>query len=123
MTPARPHDIQSIDTFLDGFAGIAPAGLLLERHGIIFVTPQRKNMKTKFPNSLLKFCKRVRKRIETAGSHLTKRFKTDQIRAHDLWHFQHRLIRKILAHTVDTISNFRLQYFKIYVTCCFTLLI
>ncbi len=80
-------------------------------------------MKTKFPNSLLKFCKRVRKRIETAGSHLTKRFKTDQIRAHDLWHFQHRLIRKILAHTVDTISNFRLQYFKIYVTCCFTLLI
>jgi hypothetical protein len=50
VLPARPHDIQSIDTLLEGFEGIAPAGkgfidayrhsLLLERHGILVVTPQ-----------------------------------------------------------------------------------
>lgn len=108
--PARPRDIQSTDTLPDGFKGIAPAdkgfidacrhSLLTERHEILIVTPPGKNMKTNLPEPLVKFCKRIRKRIETVGSHLTRRFKTDQIRAHDLWHFQHRLIRKILAHTV-----------------------
>jgi hypothetical protein len=115
LLPARPHDIQSIDTLLDGFEGIAPAdkgfidayrhSLLLKRHGILVVTPQRKNMKTQLPEPLLQFCRRIRKRIETVGSHLTRRFKIDQIRVHDLWHFQHRLIRKILAHTVCVFLN------------------
>lgn len=115
LLPARPHDIQSIDILLEEFEGAAPAdkgfidenrqSLLLERHGILVVTPPRKNMKTKLPESLLKFCRRIRKRIETVGSHLTERFKIDHIRVHDLWHFQHRLIRKILAHTVCVFIN------------------
>jgi hypothetical protein len=115
LLPARPHDIQNIDTLLDGFQGIAPAdkgfldackhSLLLERHNILVVTPPRKNMKATLPEPLLRFCKRIRKRIETVGSHLTKHFKIDQIRVHDLWHFQHRLIRKILAHTVCVFLN------------------
>ncbi|MGX9728390.1 MAG: transposase [Candidatus Electronema sp. VV] len=83
-----------------GFIDERRQSLLLERHGIFVVTPPRKNMKTTLPESLLKFCRRIRKRIETVGSHLTERFKIDHIRVHDLWHFQHRLIRKILAHTV-----------------------
>ncbi|CAK8712339.1 Transposase DDE domain-containing protein [Candidatus Electronema aureum] len=115
LLPARPHDIQSIDILLEEFEGAAPAdkgfiderrqSLLLERHGILVVTPPRKNMKTTPPESLLQFCRRIRKRIETVGSHLTERFKIDQIRVHDLWHFQHRLIRKILAHTVCVFLN------------------
>lgn len=115
LLPARPHDIQSIDTLLEGFQGIAPAdkgfidayrhSFLLERHKILVVTPQRKNMKSTLPAPLVQFCKRIRKRIETVGSHLTERFKIDQIRVHDLWHFQHRLIRKILAHTVCVFLN------------------
>ncbi len=115
LLPARPHDIQNIDTLLDGFQGRAPAdkgfldacrhSLLLERHNILVVTTPRKNMKTTLPEPLLQFCKRIRKRIETVGSHLIKRFKIDQIRVHDLWHFQHRLIRKILAHTVCVFLN------------------
>ncbi|HET8689040.1 MAG TPA: IS982 family transposase [Methanosarcina sp.] len=115
LLPARPHDIQSIDALLEGFQGIAPAdkgfidayrhSLLLERHEILIVTPQRKNMKSTLPDPLVQFCKRIRKRIETVGSHLIGRFKIDQIRVHDLWHFQHRLIRKILAHTVCVFLN------------------
>ncbi|MGX9728673.1 MAG: transposase [Candidatus Electronema sp. VV] len=112
---ARPHDIQSTDILLEEFEGAAPAdkgfiderrqSLLLERHGILVVTPPRKNMKITLPESLLKFCRRIRKRIETVGSHLTERFKIDHICVHDLWHFQHRLIRKILAHTVCVFIN------------------
>jgi hypothetical protein len=115
LLAARPHDIQSLDTLLEGFEGIAPADkgfideyrhpLLLERHRILVVTPARKNMQMDLPKALRKFCRRVRKFVETVGSHLTERFKVDHIRVHDLWHFQHRLIRKILAHTVCVVLN------------------
>jgi hypothetical protein len=115
LLAARPHDIQSLETLLEGFEGIAPAdkgfmdeyrqSLLSERHHILVVTPARKNMQTHLPKQLLRFCKRIRKCVETVGSHLTQRFKIDQIRVHDLWHFQHRLIRKILAHTVCVFLN------------------
>lgn len=108
LLPARPHDIQSLETLLEGFEGISPAdkgfidefrqAIMLKRHGILVVTPPRKNMKATLPEPLLKFCKRVRKRIETVGSQLTGRFKVDHIRVHDIQHFEHRLIRKILAH-------------------------
>ena len=115
LLAARPHDIQSLETLLEGFEGMAPAdkgfideyrqSLLLERHRILVVTPARKNMQTILPKHILRFCKRIRKSVETVGSHLTERFKVDQIRVHDLWHFQHRLIRKILAHTVCVFLN------------------
>jgi hypothetical protein len=115
LLPARPHDIQSMDTLLEGFAGIAPAdkgfideyrqSLLLRRHGVLVVTSIRKNMRNRWPKPLLRFCRRIRKRIETVGSQLTGRFRADHIRVHDLWHFQHRLIRKILAHTVCVFIN------------------
>lgn len=115
LLAARPHDIQSLETLLEGFEGLVPAdkgfideyrhSLLLERHQITVVTPTRKNMQTSLPAHLLRFCKRVRKFVETVGSHLTERFGVDQIRVHDLWHFQHRLIRKVLAHTVCVFLN------------------
>jgi hypothetical protein len=115
LLAARPHDIQSLDTLLEGFEGMVPAdkgfidsyrqALLSERHGIIVVTPVRKNMQSDLPRPLLKFCRRIRKFVDTVGSHLTERFGIDQIRVHDLWHFQHRLIRKILAHTVCVFLN------------------
>ena len=104
-----------METLLDGFEGTAPAdkgfiderrqSFLLERRNILVVTPTRKNMKAKLPEHLLKFCRRARKRIETVGSQLMGRFKAGHIRVHDFWHFQHRLIRKILAHTVCVFLN------------------
>ena len=42
------------------------------------------------------------------GSHLTERFAVARIRVHDLWHFHHRLIRKVLAHTVGVFLNLQL---------------
>ena len=57
---------------------------------------------------MLKICARWRKRVETVGSHLTERCGVVRIRVCDLWHFQHRLIRKILAHTVGVFLNLQL---------------
>jgi hypothetical protein len=49
LLPARPHDRQRVDDFLDGFQGVA--------------------------------FQRRRKRVETVGSHLTKRFHVGAMRA------------------------------------------
>jgi len=43
------------------------------------------------------------------GSHLTQLFDIARTRAHDLWHYQSRIIRKILAHTVGVFLNIQLQ--------------
>jgi hypothetical protein len=115
LLPARPHDVQLTDELVADFVGVVPADkgfidavrqtLLAERHGVTLVTPPRKRMPTRFAPSVLKVCARWRKRVETVGSHLTERFGVARIRVRDLWHFQHRLIRKILAHTVGVFLN------------------
>ena len=75
------------------------------------MVPNRQNMKAPSPHckALLKVCARWRKKVETVASHLTERFAVARIRVHDLWHFQHRLIRKVLAHTVAVAINIQLR--------------
>ena len=117
---ARPHDIQFLEDLTDGFTGYVPAdkgfidawrqAVLAERHGVVIVTPKRKNMQKGWASeSLVKVCMRWRKCVETVGSHLTERFAVARIRAHDLWHYHHRLIRKVLAHTVGVFLNLQLN--------------
>jgi hypothetical protein len=118
LLPARPHDIRLLDELVEDFAGLVPAdkgfidayrqALLAERHGVFVVTAPRKGMTTPHSPTLLKVCARLRKGVETVGSHLTERFAVARIRVHDLWHFQHRLIRKVLAHTVGVYLNLQL---------------
>jgi hypothetical protein len=120
LLAARPHDVRHMDTLVEEFEGLAPAdkgfidpfgqALLEVRHQVQVVTAPRRNMKAPSPHepALLKACARWRKKIETVGSHLTERFAVARIRVHDLWHFQHRLIRKVLAHTVGVFLNLQL---------------
>jgi hypothetical protein len=118
LLPARPHDIQLLDDLVAGFVGLVPAdkgfidafrqAVLAERHGVFVITAPRKRMTTVHRPGLLKACARLRKGVETVGSHLTERFAVARLRVHDLWHFQHRLIRKILAHTVGVFLNLQL---------------
>lgn len=118
LLPARPHDIGLLADLVEGFAGLVPAdkgfidayrqGLLADRHGVVVVTPPRKGMTTPHRPTLRKLCARLRKGVETVGSHLTERFAVARIRVHDLWHYQHRLIRKVLAHTVGVFVNLQL---------------
>ncbi len=115
---ARPHDVNHMNALVEGFAELCLAdkgfidpfrqALLLERYGVKAATPARTNMIEQHPSALLKFCRRIRKIVETVGSHLTTRFGIDKIRVHDLWHFQHRLIRKVLSHPVMVFLNLQL---------------
>ncbi len=115
---ARAHDVNHTTALVEGFGGLCPADkgfidpfrqpLLLERYGVNIITPAKSNMSEEHPRALRKFCRRVRKVVETVGSHLTERFAIARIRVHDIWHFQHRLIRKVLAHTVMVFLNLRL---------------
>jgi Transposase DDE domain len=119
VLPARPHDIRLLADLVEGFAGLVPAdkgfidtfrlALLAERHGVLVVTPPRRGMTSAHSPTLLKFCAWIRKEVETVGAHLTERFAIARIRVHDLWHFHHRVIRKILAHTVGVFLNLRLH--------------
>jgi hypothetical protein len=118
LLSARAHDVNHTNALVEGFSGLCPADkgfidpfrqpLLLDRYGVKVVTPAKSNMTEQHPPALLRFCRRIRKIVETVGSHLTERFGIDAIRVHDLWHFQHRLIRKVLAHTVLVFLNLQM---------------
>ena len=70
----------------------------------------RKNMDEPLPKALRLISSRWRKIVETVGSHLTERYHIAKTRAHDLWHYQHRLIRKVLSHTVCVFINLQLGW-------------
>ena len=119
LLAARPHAINHLERLIEDFRGSAPADQgfialqlqqpLAEAQGVSVVTPRKKNMKTAlYPAHLVTTCARWRKLIETVGSPLTERFGVGRIRVHDLWHYQHRLIRKVLAHTVVVFLHLQL---------------
>lgn len=118
LLPARPHDSQLLDDLIAGYEGVVAAdkafvdhfrqeNLALKRH-IELVVPARKNMPQQTPITILKACGRWRKLVETVGSHLTERYHIAKTRTHDLWHYQHRLIRKVLSHTICVFINLQL---------------
>lgn len=119
LLAARPHDVNHTEALVEGFSGLVPADkgfidpyrpdLLRQRYGIILVAPARANMTEKHPPELLKACKKWRKVVETVGSHLTELFAIARTRAHDLWHYQSRIIRKVLAHTVGVFLNLHMR--------------
>ena len=118
LLPARPHDIQLLDDLIEGFQGVllADKGFiddfrqqeLAKKKAVELLTPPRKNMNVRLPDPLRRIGKRWRKLIETVGSHLTERYHIANTRAHDLWHYQNRLIRKVLSHTICVFINLQL---------------
>lgn len=121
LVNARSHDIKYLPTLVEGFQGIVPADKgfidfakqnLLRQQGTLLVTPKKANTKPPFPipAALAKRCRFWRKRVETVASQLTRLFSIDSIRVHDMYHFTHRVIRKILAHTVAVAINIKYGY-------------
>ncbi len=123
LLPARPHDVNFTEELVSGFGKtvLGDKGfldpfrqeLLNDRYGTQLIVPKRKNMKNQDEIPIDKITSRlfhkIRKVIETVGSHLTERLNITKIRVHDLWHFQNRLIRKILTHTVEVFLNLQLN--------------
>lgn len=118
LLPARPHDSQLVDELLAGFEGAALADKgfidafhqleLARKRAIELITPARRNMHIQPPKQIRAFSAYWRKRIETVGAQLAGRFAIERIRVRDLWHLQHRIIRKILAHTICVWLNLQL---------------
>lgn len=123
LLPARPHDVNHTEELVDGFGQtiLGDKGfldpfrqtLLENRYGTELLVPKRKNMKDQDETPLAqiraKVARKIRKVVETVNAHLTERFNLTKIRVHDLWHFQSRLIRKILTHTVLVFINLQLN--------------
>ena len=71
-------------------------------------TPHRKNMVDLRPKESLRILMNARRKIETVISQLTERFNIQRIRARDMWHLSHRIIRKVLSHKISVVLNTQL---------------
>lgn len=74
-------------------------------HDIDIQTPLRKNMPDKRPKHAVKRLLYLRKYVETVLSVLVDKFNLTNIKAHDLWHFNNKLTRKLLAYNFDRILS------------------
>lgn len=119
LLPARVNDLLLLDDLLAGFEGVVLADkgfingwrqqeLARKRH-VELLTPPKSNMLSPLPRPLIKATIRWRKRIETVAAQLAGRFEMERIRVRDLWHLQHRIIRKVLAHTLALVCNLLLD--------------
>lgn len=116
LLSARRHDVNHLSSLIEGFSAIVPADkgfldqyqqqLWLASQLTQVVTPIRKNMESSPEQvKLVKKTKDWRKLIETVGSQLVERFQISKIKVKDLWHYQNRIFRKILSHTVGVFLN------------------
>ncbi len=71
-------------------------------------TPYRRNMVDLRPKESIRILMNARRQIETVIGQLTDRFNIQKVRAKDLWHLTHRIVRKILSHTLSVILNMKL---------------
>ena len=71
-------------------------------------TPYRRNMIDIRPKESMRILMNARRKIETVIGQLTDRFHIQKVRAKDLWHLTHRIVRKILSHTISVILNIKL---------------
>lgn len=116
LLSARTHDINHPGSLIEGFSGtvLADKGFLdaygqelwNEIQQTQVITPHRRNMESSVEQiKLVRKTKYWRKLIETVGSQLTERFQITKIKVKDLWHYQNRIFRKILSHTVGVFIN------------------
>jgi hypothetical protein len=92
-----------------GYAGKNNKELLKHETGISLLSGNRKNMKEQIPKALDYSINRVRKIIETVIGQLSERYHLERVRARNMWHLTSRIARKLLAHTIATFLNHRLQ--------------
>jgi hypothetical protein len=116
LLDARSHDVNHTEELLEEARGLIAAdkGFIdkmrttwLAEQGVTLVTPLRSNSKQSslFSSSLLSQCRYFRKRVETVGSQLCDRFGLHRLRVRDIRHLCHRLVRKVLSHTVAVCIN------------------
>ncbi len=119
LLSARLHDVNHLGSLIEGCSGIISADkgfideyqqeMWQETQQTQIVTPNRKNMENSPEQiKLVKKTKYWRKLVETVNSQLTERFQITKIKVKDLWHYQNRIIRKIMSHTVAVYLNLQI---------------
>jgi len=119
LLSARTHDIHHLGSLIEGFCGTVPAdkGFLDQYQQQLWndvqqtqiVAPHRQNMESSLEEvKLVKKTKYWRKLVETVGSQLVERFQISKNKVKDLWHYQNRIFRKIMSHTVAVFLNMQL---------------
>jgi hypothetical protein len=119
LLSARTHDVHHLGSLIEGFTGTVPAdkGFIDEYRQSLWqdvqkaqiVTPNRKNMGSSPEQvKLVKKTKYWRKLVETVNSQLSERFQITKIKVKDLWHYQNRIYRKIMSHTVAVFLNMQI---------------
>ena len=117
LTPANTDEREALLDMLPtlkpltlGDKGYICSGTRLEEIqscGTVLATPKRGNMKENRPRKLLQWMTSTRRIIETVIGQLAERFKIEKVRARDLFHLTGRLYRKLLAHTICCLMNFK----------------
>ena len=116
LLQARPHDVQFLEDLVGDFRGdlVGDKGFLdqwrrqqLQSQGVFLRTPTRRNMK--FSNGWNDTPAHFRKIVETVGSQLTQQFHLQSLKLRSFWHLRHRLIRKVLSHTIYVFINLQLH--------------
>ena len=79
----------------------------LAYRGVFLRTPTRRNMKSS--NGWNETFTHFRKLVETVGSQLTQQFQLQPLKLRSFWHLCHRLIRKVLSHTICVFLNLLLH--------------
>jgi hypothetical protein len=79
----------------------------LAADGVVLLAPFKNKSKDPDPRRSRRLV-RVRRVIETAFGQLAERFHIKRTWARDLWHLSHRVIRKVLGHTVAVWINLSL---------------
>jgi hypothetical protein len=113
-TPAHNDERDSLPEIVNNINGllIADKGLIrpvlkesLAMAGVNLQTPLRHNMKDERDPKFVRCLVSLRRKVETVISQLTERLNIQKIKARDLWHLTHRIIRKITAHTIALFIN------------------
>jgi hypothetical protein len=108
LAPARANDKAVLPelSLRSGSVGIGDRGYYdpalkdrLEAAGVKLLTPYLHKSRDPDPARSSRLS-RVRYRLETVNGQLAERFRIKRTWARDLWHLCHRLVRKILSHTV-----------------------
>jgi hypothetical protein len=116
LAPANVSDLAMVDQ-LDpptGSVGVGDRGYWSPRvrgelasAGVTFLAPFQSRKTDPNPDRSRRLS-RVRWVIETAFGQLAERFRVKRTWARDLWHLTHRVIRKVLGHTVAVWINLSL---------------